>query len=110
MSSINTVHAVHYEKAVLVSAREMPVPKIGHPEGIIVKSQEDRGGEWPLHLVNCYTVHRMPALAPNRVRMDSHKPMISARIPRLYSGKMILHNVAMLVCMIPARGLVVSGT
>lgn len=37
MSTAATMKAVHYEKPFEVSVREVPVPKIEHPDDVIVK-------------------------------------------------------------------------
>lgn len=37
MSSITIMNAVHYERPFLVSVREIPVPKIEHPDDVVIK-------------------------------------------------------------------------
>ncbi len=37
MSSPSTMKAVHYEKPFQVSVREIPIPKIEHPDDVIIK-------------------------------------------------------------------------
>ena len=45
-STITTMKAVHYEKPFEVSVKEVPVPKVEHPDDAIIKVTT-AGSTWP---------------------------------------------------------------